>query len=153
MENIKMIGGFMSFKRNLYKQLLLVVVSALLLVGLTACGGALVLNDGEYSAKSESDERGGYVEVFVTVKDGEVSACSMVMYTKEGNVKDENYAKEAGEPYYSTGQAAIKAASGYPDLLVEIGDIEEMDAISGATESFKSFKNAVEKIFKEAGVE
>lgn len=125
-------------------------LSAVLLFSLCACGESAVLKDGVYTKKSGTEKNGGYVEVTLTVTDGKMSACSMVMYDRNGKEKGEDYGSGGSEQVYKLAQAAVKGAMEYPEMLIRAGDIEEIDAVSGATETFDVFRAAVIEILQEA---
>ncbi|EFG27553.1 FMN-binding protein, partial [Fusobacterium periodonticum] len=61
----------------------------------------------------------------------------------KGNVKGDDYGKEAGDEKYRKAQIAVEGFSTYADKLVEVQDPNEVDAVSGATVSNKEFKEAV----------
>ncbi len=115
-----------------------------------SCAEELTLQDGQYFKISEKSRNGGYLEVTLVIKDGEIQGCDMLMYTKDGNLKDETYGTGSTPEVYQAAQAALTAAKEYPNLLVELGSIDEVDAISGATETYDVFKEVVEEIIKDA---
>ena len=111
------------------------------------------LPDGVYTKESEKDEWGGYVKVSLTVKDGVITEASMDQLNKDGSIQDENYGKTDGEiknpGLYKIAQEAIQNAEKYPQVLVEKGSLDEVEAISGATVSYNLFRDAVNKILEE----
>lgn len=107
------------------------------------------LDDGIYTGKSSPDERGGYVNVEIEVKDNKIIDCKMENIDGDGNIKDENYGKSANEGLYKIAQNAIKLSESYPKDLVEVGDINGVDAITGATETHKQFVEAVKNALNE----
>jgi major membrane immunogen (membrane-anchored lipoprotein) len=128
---------------------ILLIVSASALVG---CGGgsgaaAPPWEDGAYTGVSGEDDKGAYGEVRVTVEDGAIVSCEFVTWQKDGSVKGEDYGKVNGEisnqEFYDKAQLAVEAMSLYADKLVETQSLEQVDAISGATNSHGQFLEAV----------
>ena len=104
--------------------------------------------DGTYTALSSiKDDWGGSAEVTVTIKDDRITGCTFVSYEKNGAVKDEDYGKTDGiiknAGLYRIAQAAIEKAAQYGPRLVETQQLDEVDAIAGATVSYRLFQNAV----------
>lgn len=126
--------------------LVLVLVFALMLA---ACGGPK-LKDGTYTHQSTPDESGGYTDVTLTIQDGKIVACEQILYDNEGKVKDESYGKLLNENLYKVAQAAVKAAGEYPEALIKTQDIDQVDAISGATQSHALFVECVKVILERA---
>lgn len=150
------------FWRFSMKKTLLLIAAALLL---TACGnkdnnastdGSCTdgYKDGTYHGESQIDEWGGKVTTDITVKDGKIVEASLKNLLADGSEKDENYGKAkegATNPgLYKIAQAAVKNSQEYPKLLIEKGKIEDVEAISGATTTFKSFTEAVNDALKDA---
>jgi len=111
--------------------------------------------DGNYTATpSIKDNWGGSAKVEIIVKDGKIVSCKFESYEKDGKLKDDDYGKENGEikniGTYKIAQNAMLEAAKYPDMLLQSQDIEELDALSGATVSFNLFKDAVKQIMEKA---
>ena len=74
----------------------------------------------------------------------------------DGTEKDENYGKAkegaTNQGLYKIAQAAVKNSQEYPKLLIEKGDIKDVEAISGATVTYASFTEAVNDALKDAMV-
>lgn len=100
---------------------------------------------GEYKGKAASS-----MTVKLTIKDGKIVACEEEQTDDKGDIKNENYGKTSGEANYALAQRALKATKTYPDALVKAGDINDVEAISGATVSYKEFKTAVGDALKKA---
>lgn len=130
------------------KRVLLVFVLIVALM-LSACGGPK-LKDGSYTHQSSKDENGGYSEVTITIEKGKFTTCSQTLFDKDGKVKDESYGKLLNENLYKVAQGAIQAAAEYPKKLVEIQDIDQVDAITGATQSHALFVESVKAIIEKA---
>lgn len=145
------------------KKAYLLLSAALLAGGLIAgCGSKNVsYKDGTYTAKSSvyenedgTDDGNGYGEVSVTIKDGKITDCSYMTYEVDGTEKGVDYGKEDGaiknKDYYNKAQKANAARDEYAKMLVENGQLDGIDAISGATINYNEFKEAVEAALKEA---
>ena len=130
---------------------------------LSGCGGGKKVSykDGTYEAQSSvfenddgTDDGNGYGVVSLTITDGKISDCSFLTYEKDGTLKDEEYGKEDGrianKDYYNKAQKANAACAEYASMLVQNGQLEGIDSISGATINNKEFKEAVEAALKEA---
>ena len=140
-------------------------VFMLLLAGSTCMTGCKKSNvtykDGTYEGKSEvyksddgSDDGNGYGVVNITIKDGKIAECEYKTYEVDGTLKDEEYGKEDGrianKDYYNKAQKANAACKEYASMLVENGQLDGIDAISGATINYNEFKEAVGNALKEA---
>ena len=120
------------------------------------CGGAPAYKDGVYKAVSSKDRRGAYGEATITVKNGEIADSKYVTYLKEGEdkIKDQDYGKVNGEisnrDFYNKAQLAVQAMQVYNDKLKQSKSLKGIDAVSGATESYRQFMEAAEKALKAA---
>ncbi len=145
------------------KKMFAAALSAVLAAAvLTGCGGKKVsYKDGTYEAQSSvfenedgTDDGNGYGVVSITIKDGKISDCSFVTYEVDGTQKDEEYGKEDGrianKDYYNKAQKANAACAEYASMLVQNGQLDGIDSISGATINYKEFKEAVELALKQA---
>jgi major membrane immunogen (membrane-anchored lipoprotein) len=117
---------------------------------LSGCGGsdaAESYTDGVYTGVSSEDDMGAYGEVSIMIEGGAVAACTFVTWQKDGTVKGEDYGKVNGEisnqDYYDKAQLAVRAMKQYADAFAELGDVNEVDAVSGATNSHGQFLEAV----------
>lgn len=111
--------------------------------------------DGKYSAvPTIKDDWGGSAKVELVVKDGKIVSCTFDSYDKDGKLKDADYGKIDGEikniGIYKIAQNAMTQAAKYPDMLIQSQNIEELDALSGATVSFRLFEDAVKQIIEKA---
>lgn len=134
------------------KYVAMVAATAILL---TACGGSTAkLKDGEYEGKSSvytnpdgSDAGNGYGVVKITVKDNKISDCTFKTFEPDGKEKGSEYGKKQGNvanrDFYNKAQKAVAACQEYADLLVQSGNIDDVDAISGATINHNQFVEAV----------
>lgn len=131
------------------KKLLVSVILLSLMVALTACGGEK-LQDGSFEGQSTKDDRGGYGVVKIEVKDGKITSAEFLQYNADGTVKDESYGKDSGEENYKKAQNALEAGKQYADKLVETQDVDKVDAITGATSSWKHFQEAAKDALAKA---
>ena len=129
---------------------LLIAVLALL----SGCGKR-IYKDGVYAGKSAPDDSGAWGEVTVTITDGRVSGCEFVTRQKDGAIKGEDYGKVNGvisnQDFYNKAQLAVSAMEQYARSYRETGDLKKVDAVSGATNSFNQFIEAVELALEKAG--
>ena len=142
-----------------YAAFFLTAAAALLLTG---CGGKKVSwKDGTYEAQSSvfenddgTDDGNGYGVVSVTISGGKITDCSFLTYEADGKLKDEDYGKEDGrianKDYYNKAQKANAACAEYASMLVQNGQLEGIDSISGATINYKEFVEAVENALAQA---
>ena len=138
------------------------LAAALAACMLTGCGGKKVsYKDGTYEAQSSvyenddgTDDGNGYGVVTLTIEGGKISDCTFVTYEADGTLKDEDYGKEDGrianKDYYNKAQKANAACAEYASMLVQNGQLDGIDSISGATINYNEFKEAVELALKEA---
>jgi major membrane immunogen (membrane-anchored lipoprotein) len=131
-----------------------IIVVFILIAGislLSSCGKSAI-KDGVYSGISSADDTGAYGEVRITVSARKISACDFVTWQKDGTIKDENYGKVNGEisnrPFYDKAQLAVRAMETYAAQYVEKQNLKSVDAISGATNSYDQFIEAVEEALK-----
>lgn len=112
--------------------------------------------DGKYTGRSsdfQEDESGngaGYGEVEIEVKSNKITACSFKMYELDGTLKDENYGADLTKENRLKAQKAVQSADKYAALLVKAGNINDVDAISGATISCQEFTEAVNHALEKA---
>lgn len=160
------------------KKKLTIATLAMLSLTLVACGGAknntkenaakenntkvettnnaktteetLALKDGTYTGKSSEDDYGGHMEVTITVADGKISATEVKNLQKDGSEKGEDYGKEAGEEGHKTAQMTLEASQAYGKELTEKGLVEEVEAVSGATQSYNQFVEAANDAINQA---
>ncbi len=124
-----------------YKKIISAVLTLVFVVSLTACGGPSY-KDGTY--EGEHNNNGNVATVKITLKEGVITECSAEFRDKTGEIKGENYGKDRDKASYEKAQIAAKNMVKYPEKLVEVGSLEGLEAISGATISYKEFKAAVE---------
>jgi len=134
------------------KHVILTVVFVLIAALMVGCGSSKY-KDGTYKAESEPDERGNNAYVEITIKDGKI-ADVVWKELSNGVEKDENYGKVNGvienEENYQKAQNALKASKSYAEKLVEVQDINKVDAVSGATHSHELFVKLVKEALNKA---
>ncbi|MBP3272026.1 MAG: FMN-binding protein [Ruminococcus sp.] len=144
----------------MYKKAFMLFSAAVFAAAASGCG-AKSYKDGTYHARSaeyvdnEADEAGnGYGEVDITISGGKITACEFKTYELDGTFKDDEYGKENGEvmnkDFYNKAQKANAARDNYSQQLVAKGDIDEVDAISGATLNYNEFTEAVRDALRQA---
>ena len=130
------------------------IVASFSLAGCAGGGGAVSYKDGTYTGQSEfyedSDDGNGngYGIATVTIEGGKIVTCDFKTYEPDGTLKDEDYGKTNGavanQDFYNTAQNAVVACKEYAEQLVEVGNADGVDMISGATISYSEFQDAVE---------
>lgn len=137
----------------------------LLLVGLTILSGCAGSNktkdaktgeikykDGVYEVKTEPDHEGYYCTAKVTIKDGKISNVEWNIYDFTNRIFDEKYEEiyVGNTVYQEQCKNDLKGAATYGPKLVEVQNINAVDAISGATWTNKHFKAAIKLALKKA---
>ncbi len=130
------------------KRIILISFLLVLALMLTSCS-AQKYKDGTYTGEF-TDERNQKTTVELTIAKDKITAFSYVAYDKEGNEKGEEYGKDSGEAAYAIAQQSLASAKQYPELIVAAGDIEKVDAISGATSSLNNLKEATKDALSKA---
>ena len=144
------------------KMVAAVCAAAVCTTVLAGCGGGNTpLKDGTYEGKSSvyenddgTDDGNGYGVVTLTIKDGEIADCTFKTYEIDGTYKDENYGMEDGrianKDYYNKAQKANTARDEYAAQLVQNGQLDGIDVISGATINYDQFVEAARAALGEA---
>lgn len=105
--------------------------------------------DGVYQADSSPDEFKGIGRISVSIKDHKITGVAFQGIDGKGEIKGENYGKTNGEienpVFYQKAQLAVKANSIYAEQLLEVQELEKVDAVSGATVSYRQFTEAAKK--------
>lgn len=142
------------------KRIICLLAAGAAALTLAACGDK-TYKDGTYKGRSAEyitdDDDGasnGYGEVEIVIKDGKISECSYMTYETDGTPKGDDYGKKDGEiknqGFYNKAQKANAARDNYAKQLVAKGDIEEVDAVSGATINYNEFVEAVNDALSQA---
>lgn len=149
------------------KKIIAVVLLMACCALLTACGGSgkkVSYKDGTYKGVSSvytntdgSEDGNGYGEVEITIQDGKIADCKFLSYEPDGTLKDAEYGKEGGaianRDFYNKAQKAVAACDEYASQLISNGTLDGIDAISGATINYNSFKEAVQEALSQAEAE
>ncbi len=126
---------------------LLILVLALVFLSVGCAGG---LKNGTFSGTYTSEDNGSTTTVNLTIKDQKIVECELIAKDAKGNIKDENYGKDAGDKKYKKAQKAVVGMKQYPALLVKLQNVEDIEAISGASISLIEFRIAVKEALDKA---
>lgn len=115
----------------------------------------IIYKDGIYEASIEPTPYGHCPSCRVEVKNGRiVDVLYFEKHDDTGQLKDEDYGKEYieefGELAYPAAQLSVKGASIYGPLLILGQDLNNIDAVTGATYNLYRFKKVVGKALKDA---
>ena len=108
------------------------------------------IKDGNYTVESSRDEKLGKSILNLTINDGKITNVEFTGYDLFGNEKNESYGSMLSEGDYKKAQIAVKAIKIYPQQLLETQNLDEVDAISGASISYGQFVETVEKAVEDA---
>ena len=134
----------------------LLVGTLVLATLVVSCGkkdfSKMTFNDGTYQGHYESDDKDhpSTVDVTIEIQDNKIVNATAEFKDAKGQVKAEEYGKDAGEEKYQKAQLAVQGFNQYAPKLVEVQDPEQVDSISGATVSNKEFKEAVWNALEQA---
>jgi major membrane immunogen (membrane-anchored lipoprotein) len=124
-----------------------------LCLAVSGCAAAS-LKDGVYEGASGADDTGAWGEISVTVRDGKVAGCVFVTRQKDGTVKGADYGTINGEianaDFYAKAQLAVRAMEQYAKEFTETGNLDQVEAVSGATVSYNQFLEAAERALEKA---
>ena len=132
------------------KKWLSLALCAVLMLSLCACGGNDTGNtDGPVTktARTQKDDYGNESEIKVTLEGDKITAVEWNEYSN-GEKKDANYGKDQGEEKYQQAQDALKGSATYPTQLMEKQDINQVEAVTGATQSYNTFVELYKKAIK-----
>jgi major membrane immunogen (membrane-anchored lipoprotein) len=125
----------------------------LLLILLVGCGQKSY-KDGTYTGKSGADDLGAYGEVTIEILKDQIISCSYVTWQSDGSIKDEEYGKINGEisnkDFYEKAQLAVDAMKKYAAQLPSVQSPNKVDAVTGATNSYDQFQEAVAEALSSA---
>lgn len=110
--------------------------------------------DGTFTGQSKPNDRGGYTELTITIENHKITAAKFVGFNKDGFIKGEDYGKTNGKienkVYYNKAQAALQANTSYAEALLQKQEVNKVDGISGATDSYILFFDAAQKALEAA---
>ena len=117
--------------------------------------------DGTYVEKASTDGASGegadgsYAQLTLTIKNHKIAAAKYEGYLKDGKLKDKEYGKTNGKAenkvFYNKAQLAVNANHTFAENLVKTQNMNKVDAISGATYSYKAFFEAGQHALEKAG--
>ena len=96
--------------------------------------------DGTYVARSEPDERGWFGEIEIVIRDGKITEVNYEELNQEGNRKGADYPYPLGPESHDD----------YEQRLVDSQNPDEVEAISGATQTRDRFVEAAKEALRKA---
>jgi major membrane immunogen (membrane-anchored lipoprotein) len=122
---------------------------------LAGCSSSPAYQSGSYVGRSGLDDTGAYGEVTLVIDgDSRITDCRFVTWQADGAIKDEDYGKVNGEisnqDFYDKAQLAVAAMEQYARQYVEVQQLSDVDAVSGATIAYNQFIEAVEDALAQA---
>lgn len=96
--------------------------------------------DGTYTARTEPDDHGYYGEIEITITDNKITEVNYDEKDQEGNPKGENYPYPLGP----------ESEDRYEEQLLEKQNPEQVEVVTGATQTWERFKEAARKALQEA---
>lgn len=102
--------------------------------------GDVQWRDGTYTARTETDDYGYYGEIELVIADGKITEVRYDEKDREGNPKGPDY------PYPQGPESEDK----YEEQLLETQDPEEVEVITGATQTWERFKETAQEALKQA---
>ncbi len=110
--------------------------------------------DGTYWGLGKPDEEGEYTKLTLTIEKHKIKDAVFEGYLKGGKLKDADYGKTNGKienkVYYNKAQLALRANKTYAAELVKKQELNRVDAVSGATVSYKGFFEAGQMALEKA---
>ncbi len=129
------------------KQLLIFAIITTLI--LTMSCTSKELKDGTFVGEVKGEGSSKTV-VELVIKDKKIVACVLESYDKEGKIKGRDYGSDSGEANYALAQKAVQGMQKYPEMLIKTQNVDDIEAVSGATISYKQFKEAAKEAIKHA---
>lgn len=128
-------------RSNKMKKFLVLALSLTLVLTLAVgCASEdAALEDGTFTAEGEMDDHGWKPVIEILVENGEITAVDYNEVNEEGGLKSED------EEYSDSmeGVSGVRPADAYEELenaLISSQDVDQVDAVSGATGSSETFK-------------
>ncbi len=114
-----------------------------------------VHKDGKYTVESKPDYEGYYSKATVIIKDGKIKSIDWNIYDSKKRVFDEAYEEVFGnnQHYREQCRKDLSGSKIYGPKLIQVQNIDEVDAISGATWANKKFKEVVKLALEQANVD
>ncbi|MDL2220379.1 FMN-binding protein [Eubacteriales bacterium OttesenSCG-928-N14] len=128
------------------KRIAICMLAVMIVLALAACGGGGTTE----TATSEKDAYGASRELTLTFDaDGNITEVKWRELIN-GKDKDSSYASELSEADYEAAQDALTKSMKYGETLAETKDIDKVEAVSGATDSYddmvKLYNEIMEKV-------
>ncbi len=98
------------------------------------------LRDGTYTAKTEMDAHGYYGEIELVIRDARIAEVSYDEKDQEGTPKGEDYPYPLGP----------ESEDRFEEQLLETQDPEQVDNITGATQTWERFKQTAKDALEQA---
>jgi major membrane immunogen (membrane-anchored lipoprotein) len=104
--------------------------------------------DGTFSGSSTADDQGATGEATITIKGNDVIAVEFRIRDADGTVRGADHGTTNGvivdQATYRKAQLGVAAGADYAAKLVETDDLDAVDAITGASLTYRHFTGAVE---------
>ncbi|MCK9526658.1 MAG: FMN-binding protein [Limnochordia bacterium] len=96
--------------------------------------------DGTYTARTDTDQNGYYGEIELVIRDARIAEVTYDEKDQEGTPKGEDYAYPLGP----------ESEDRYEEQLLATQDPEQVDNITGATQTWERFKETVRDALEQA---
>ena len=96
--------------------------------------------DGTYTARTDTDDHGYYGEIEIVIRDARIAEVEFAEKDQEGNPKGEDYPYPLGP----------ESAERFEEQLIETQDPDEVDNITGATQTWERFKQVAKEALEQA---
>lgn len=115
------------------------VLTVIMAMAIGCTSGGADYEDGVYSAEGEPDDRGWKSTITITVEDGKIEDVDYEEVNEEGLPKseDEEYAESMKDV---SGVSPEEAYEQLESGLKSSQDVDQVDAVAGATTSSEQFK-------------
>lgn len=113
---------------------------------------SFVYKDGVYDAQTEPDAEGFLSKAKVSIEDGKISEIEWNIVGMNNRVFDETYEEvfAGNELYQEQCRNDLKGAKTYGPKLIEVQNLDEVDAMTGATWANKKFKEVMQLVLADA---
>lgn len=125
---------------------------------ITEAAVSFAYKDGVYEVETPLDAEKYYTKATVTIEGGKITSADWTIYdsARKDTPFDDQYYKimaEYDDLYAQQSKDDWSGSRGYSDTLITSQDIDQVDAVSGATWTNKKFKEAVKLALDEAAAE
>ncbi len=135
------------------KKLISLVIALVLCLAIVGCAKEKAnFKPGVYQIKSSvTDEKGGYGELSVEVSaDGKIAKCEFLTFNQDGTVKDDSYGSGLPEGQRKLAQDAVKANATFAEQFKQYQNVDDVDAVSGATWNYNLFTDCADQFMSQA---